>query len=209
MDDLLDEIVLGSARGGKAGPPLLVEVVRSLTPDDLAAIQSAPPARIQAQNLVTLRQTHHQLAQLLARGTAVQDASLITGYSGAYISILKTDPAFGELLAHYTAEREAVFADTMEQLRILGLSFKEELQERLENSPAQFTNREIMDAMDLLLIKSRPNTGAGGGQRPGINIQVSFETGQSAVNPTSPGHDTAPAVDVEFSEIIDGKDEAK
>lgn len=201
--DLLDEIVLGSARGGKAGPPLLVEVVRGLTPEDLPAIQAPPPAEARAQNLVQLRQTHHQLAQLLARGVADQDASLITGYSASYISILKTDPAFAELLSHYSAERELIFADTVEQLRVLGLSFKEELQDRLEKDPAGFSTREILEAMDLLLIKSRPQGAGNGAGGAGIKIEVSFEgspgVGSGQVN------EAPPAVDVEFSEVIDGK----
>lgn len=192
--DLLDSLVLGSARGGKAGPALECHVVRELTAEDLPKLVAPAAIGALVPTLLNLRTSHHQVAQLLAKGEAQQNIALITGYSPSYISNLKRDPAFVELVAHYSAERELIFADTIEQCRVLGLNFKEELQQRLESDPAQFTAREVMDAMKLLLVDMRPQAvggkGAGGGD---INIQVSFET-QAAGG-------ARPEIEVEFREV--------
>ncbi len=179
MDDLLDEIVLGSARGGKAGKPLQVEVVRSLTEADLPLLQSAPPANAVVPTIRNLRHSHHQLAQLLAKGLPQVEVGLITGYSQSYISSIKTnDPAFRELLAYYETQREIVFADMLQRMQTLGLEFVDELRERLHEAAADFTNREIMEAIDLLGIKTRPGAGGGGGNAPNVAVSVQFVSPQ-------------------------------
>lgn len=89
---LLAELLPPSSRAD-----LRVEYIRELAPQDLATTsQYEKPKTIKA-----LRQAHHQLARLLARGTPVVEAQLVTGYELEYIYGLQTMPVFQELLEHY------------------------------------------------------------------------------------------------------------
>lgn len=183
------ELNLSPARGGRrSAPPLTIQVVRALTEDDLPQLSSPPPVGSTAPSIASLRASHHQLAQLLARGVPDTEASLITGYSISRISILKGDPTFSELLANYHTERELVFADTLERMRVLGLSTLDELQERLEHDPTRWSNRELMEMAELMLVKPRiatpmgqasslggaPTGGASSGS--GVTVNVKFVT---------------------------------
>lgn len=189
------ELNFGSARGArgsKAPIPIQIEIVRGLTPEDLPLLVSPPPVGSTAPTVQALRATHHQLAQLLARGISATEASLITGYSLSRISILQSDPTFSELLSNYQTARELVFADTLERMRILGLSTLDELQDRLETDPARWSNRELMEMAELMLVKPRiatpmgqasslggSPTGQGAGS--GVTVNVKFVT---ATTPT-------------------------
>jgi len=181
------------ARGSKSPLPLAIEIVRALSPEDVPLLSKPPAVGSQAPTIQALRASHHQLAQLLARGMPATEASLVTGYSLSRISILKSDPTFIELLANYTTSREIAFADTLERMRILGLSTLDELQDRLESDPARWSNRELMEMAELMLVKPRIATpmgqasalGTGGGQSGssagGVTVNVKFVT---ADNPT-------------------------
>ena len=152
------ELQIGAARGArgpKAHLPIEMVVVRALVPEDIPVLASPPPMGTQAPTVQALRASHHQLAQLLAKGMSGTEASLVTGYSLSRISILRSDPTFAELLANYQVNRELVFADTLERMRILGLSTLDELQDRLEAAPERWSNRELMEMAELMLVKPR------------------------------------------------------
>ena len=183
------ELTIGHARGGrgsKAPLPLELEIIRGLTAEDLPLLAAPPAMGTTAPTVQALRASHHQLAQLLARGLPAAEASLITGYSLSRISILRGDPTFAELLASYQTNRELVFADTLERMRVLGLSTLDELQDRLEAAPERWTNRELMEMADLMLVKPRIATTMGqasalGGGVPGqaggsggVTVNVKF-----------------------------------
>src|SRR5438105_3835863 len=78
--------------------------VRELTEGDLALLADPPPLANTQRPLVRIRHRHHQLARLLAGGTAAVEASAITGYSQMRISLLQKDPAFCELMAYYAGQ---------------------------------------------------------------------------------------------------------
>lgn len=131
--------------------------------------------------LKKLRFKHHQLAQLLARGTSNIDASLITGYRPEYISRLQaTDPAFKELLDHYRVQQDIRFVDVVERLQALGIASIEELQERIDTDPGAMSNRELMELADLTLIRPAKSPAAAGAGATAsgspINIAVNFVT---------------------------------
>ena len=184
-----DPLGLGSARGGRRkSKPLMVEVVRELTCDDLPSLHAGhPPTPIAPK----LRHSHHQLAQLLARGTAQEDAALITGYSPSYISTMKSSPAFAELLSHYGSIQEEKFADVLDRMKSLGLSTLDELQERLELDTESWSHRELMEMAELLLVKPMrvPPIGAGGSSNgsgsAGVQVQVNFVTATQPALPAS------------------------
>jgi hypothetical protein len=174
---LLDEVSFPDARGGRrpSGPAVQIAIARALTQDDLETLatrQAAP----QGQRLARIRHSHHLLAQCLARGSTQAEASAITGYDPAYISALRGDPAFEELLAHYAGVAGELFVDVMERMKALGLSTIDEIAHRFESDPEAFSNRELMELAELMLIKPKrleqaQGAGAGAGAgAPTINI---------------------------------------
>lgn len=174
-DALLEEIDLGSACGGRRiSKPVALRVVRALTENDLPALDEA--TGYQVPTLDTLRSSHHQLAQLLAKGTSQTEAGMITGYSGTYISILvNNDPAFKELLAHYQQERKQVFVDVLERVRLLGLEANDLLLQRLREDPDKWTNQQLMDLHKETLGKLASGSASGGSQGVQIGkLEVSF-----------------------------------
>lgn len=181
---LFEEIILGGAAGGrKKTAPITIEVERSLVPSDLASLEAgdspaAPPGQ---GGILHIRYAHHQLARLLVtEGAALAEISLLTGYSPAYISNLKNDPAFKELLAHYESQKELKFIDVLDRMKTLGLSVLDELQRRLEDDPEGFKKSELMSLADLTLLRSRAGHGSGSdttgtGASP-VQVNVSFVT---------------------------------
>lgn len=152
--ELLVELDLGSARGGQAGinkAPLVVEVVRPLTGDDLPAITNPPPVAAQAVGIKAIRNSHHKLAQLLAEGKSGAEISLVTGYSQSYLSTIQGDPAFEELVSYYSSQRESIFVDAQERLRALGIDATERLQDHLNDPTKQWSHRELMEVIKLAL----------------------------------------------------------
>lgn len=196
---LVSELDLGSARGGKAGSrePLVVVAVRGLTPDDLPAISNPPPIGSSAPTIQTIRHSHHQLAQLIAEGKEGAEISRVTGYSLSRISILQTDPAFNELIAYYSAQRELVFVDAQERLRILGLDATEMLHSKLHDQTVEWSNRELMEVVELALVspmvaKAKAAQGAFGPPSGALNLNVKF-VGARAEGP-------GPVIEATFTE---------
>ena len=181
----VDEVLLGSARGGrKPHEELQIEIVRMLGQDDIEVLQNPPAIGAKPPLIGQIRHTHHQLAQLLAKGHNESEASLITGYSPAHISNLKLDPTFQELLSHYQQEREAIFVDVLERMKALGLSTLDEIQRRMEDNPEKISFRELQELAELTLVKGRQQGGGGfgggGSNAPPINLNVKFVGASSA-----------------------------
>jgi hypothetical protein len=173
--ELIDEIVLGSARGGRIiASELFVDVVRPLTPEDVPMLNM--PVKSSLPGTQTIRHSHHKLAQLIVQGIDQETCSLMTGYAPSVVSNLQRDPAFQELIAYYRSERQIVFVDVLERMKVLGLSTLDELQHRLELEPEKFSKRELLEMAKLLLIEPQ-NKSAGGGQAPSaLTLNVEFVT---------------------------------
>lgn len=182
---------LAGVRGGRRPrkKAILWEVIRSLNmPDpetgdqgDLPLLSNSLPAA--KQTLTQIRHTHHQLAQLISTGAEQSECSYITGYSPSYISILKGDPTFKELVEYYSAQREHMFVDAIERMRSLGINTLEVLQTRLEEDDSQFSNRELLEQAELMLIKPMAATRglippggprAADGSGSGVQVNVNF-----------------------------------
>ena len=126
--------------------PLTVGMSRELVSNDLTAeLNSTTPA------LKSIRETHHQLARLLASVLKQVEVSAITGFSQSRISILKADPAFAELIEHYRGVADSAFADVRGQLAGMSLDAVQELRDRLHDQPDSFRNRELMDLATAML----------------------------------------------------------
>lgn len=183
------ELTFGDARGKRPGTPLAIEVVRALTPEDLQALGEAVAAP--AQRLLQIRAPHHQLARLLCEGRDQAEVSLMTGYTPSYISTIQNDPAFAELLNYYSIQREQVFIDTLERLKDLGLTAAAEIQRRIEEAPEKFSNREVMELMELALVKpaeAKANA-KGGPSGAGADIRISFVAAEPRTIDITPRRD--------------------
>jgi len=170
----LSELIPGAR--GRRPAPLTMEYVRDLTEADLPAILNPPALGSKPQALARVRARHHLLAQLLCRGVSQTEAGLITGYGNSTVSILLADPAFKELMAHYSSIKDMVFLDVQERLAQLGGAAIEEIQHRLDEEPEKIGIAELRKIMESALDRSGKVTapgGAPGTARP-VNVTVKF-----------------------------------
>lgn len=181
--DILDlgALELGSARGRRS-EPLHMEVRRELNGADVEELLNPSPKGVKTMPLAKLRNTHHLLARLLAEGRSGAECSAMTGYSPSRISILKSDPAFVELVHHYQGQVEEIFVNVHERLAALGMSTIEELMERLEHDPDAISNRELMELASLCLDRSsappKNKASGGGGTGSAVSVSVNFVSAQ-------------------------------
>lgn len=181
LDPSAFDVVLPPVGRGRPAVPTTLEFVRELLPEDVPALSAplAPELLQQAPpELKALRTTHHVLAQHLATGVDDVTAAMLTGYDVGTVRLLKRSPAFAELLGYYGAEREIRFADTLERMRVLGLTTLEEIQRRLEEEGSKFSNRELMELAEMLLLKPAKIAAEAGGRKGGekVEFNISFVT---------------------------------
>jgi hypothetical protein len=84
----------------------MVEIVRELEEADLQRLEE--DRGVKSPTLRKLTDMHHSIAWMVAQGEAGYAISMTTGYSESRISILKGDPAFQELVAHYRTEIDGI-----------------------------------------------------------------------------------------------------
>jgi hypothetical protein len=85
------------------------EIVRELEESDLALLET--DRGVKAPTLRRLTDMHHCIARLVAQGEAGYAIAMATGYSQSRISILKADPAFQELVAHYREAAAEIYEE--------------------------------------------------------------------------------------------------
>jgi hypothetical protein len=197
-----DAFVLGSGRGGRKGMRAVTwEVVRSLRiPDDLPLLSQSLPAP--KQNISQIRHSHHQLARLLATGTPQAECALITGYAPSYISVLKTDPTFQDLMYYYATQKEQIFVDVVERMKSLGLSTLDELQSRLEADPDAFANRELMELVELTMVKPMiASRGQPSHNLAGTGVQVNVNFVKANTDLAKPEPSSISVIDLDYKDI--------
>lgn len=156
LDEILDIGLgnLGRGRKPNSGAPLMFNVSRELTAEDLLGA-SLHETGIKAAPLKSLRQSHHAIAKLLAQGMRPVEVATTLGVSQSRISILKADPQFSELLAYYSGmeERlhEEVRVDFHKRLQALGADSIEILHERIVDEPDSFKNSELLTLTELVM----------------------------------------------------------
>lgn len=145
-----------------------VAFVRQLGLDEVSQIQLARatmPADLRAP-LVKIRQPHHMLAKLVSEGKPTVEISAITGYSPSRIATFRHDPAFRELVAFYEEQAVMSHPDVVAQIRHITLTAAQEIQERLEEDPSKFSNKELRDLMAAGLDRT------GHGPQSNVNMNV-------------------------------------
>lgn len=167
---ILGGLDIGSARGRRPQGADL-EVKGALGEADLPLIINPPELSVETPALKRVTQRHHTLAKLLADGVAPAECSLITGHSISRISILRHDPAFKDLVEYYKAQAQAQYIGVHQRLADLGDATVAELQERLEEAPESFSNKQLTDLMGAVLDRSTAPSKAAGGPS---SIKISF-----------------------------------
>jgi hypothetical protein len=143
IQDLVNEVMSRDGRGRK--PSTVGAVVsRELTPADIVRLNDAP-ASVVATPLKKLKHSHHMLAKLIADGVREEEISSISGYTVAYISAIKCDPAFSSLVEYYAEQKKEIYIDVHQRLSTLSLDAVDEIQSRLAETPDGFQNRELFE----------------------------------------------------------------
>lgn len=184
--ELYDVLDLGPLRGR---PPVEfdIEVVRSLEDEDIPTILEPPAEVTQFNKLSVIKFKHHQIARLVAEGKSPVDISSVTGYSPYYIGKLSNDdPMFKELVWHYLNVGEIAREDVLVRMNSLNLAAMEELQKRIDESPEDWSKRELMDLSEQMskpiVAKMAAPQGAFAARSAegGVNISVNFVAPQDA-----------------------------
>ncbi len=157
---------LGLRTTGRAQKPLEAFVARELTEADLASLQTERGTS--APVLKNLRAKHHRLARLLAEGVSESVAATACGYVASRVSILKNDPAFRELMAFYSEKVDTAYYDMHEAMSMVGKDAVEEIAERLEDDPSEFTVPQLLDIAKTFADR----TGHGPSQKTELDIRV-------------------------------------
>jgi hypothetical protein len=143
-----------------------------------AGLPAEAPEAKPRTTIQRLRHSHHLLARSLAEGREPPEAAALSGFAISTVSNLQRDPAFKELVEYYRAQTRDIFESVQDRLGALGLSFLEELQDRLESDPDSFKHGQLLAIAEKLLDRSiAPSKGfasskSSGGS--GVNIQIAF-----------------------------------
>jgi hypothetical protein len=132
-----------AAGPGRRALSLDIDFVREINEADLALLSSQSAGSV-APPLKRITDRHHSLARLLAGGMTEGEAALVLGYDISRVSILKSSPAFIELLALYRMEVDREFATNLEHMAGLSKDALLELRGRLEDEPENFSVRELL-----------------------------------------------------------------
>lgn len=117
-------------------------------------VESGEPMGVAPMDRKKMRHTHHRLAQLLAGGMSEGQAGALCGYTVYTVCILKNDPAFIELLNHYTATKEEAFADFVDAAAALSMDMLDRLREVLEEEPEKLSPSILLESIKTLADRS-------------------------------------------------------
>lgn len=131
-----------------------LEYIRDLCEADLAKLNDPLPEKPTVIPTVKrLQAAHHHVARLMTTGQSYGEISAQTGYTISTISALERNPAFQELLAHYSSMAEMVHADVLEQTKSVGLAAIGELQRRFDENPEKFSDSQLTEIADKFIVK--------------------------------------------------------
>jgi len=157
-EELADEAFLSVFPNGvpSARPVANCAILSSfpLTPDHLAKlavhVDSGQTLGVTATPRKRMSRVHHRVAQFLAGGMHPGRVALLCGLDIATVSILQSDPLFGELIEYYSSMVEDEFKTVVEEMADLNADVIGELRHRLDNAPDAFTVSQLLEAMKAL-----------------------------------------------------------
>jgi len=168
MNDLsLDLDLEALSRPGRKAKAFTAIPARELRPADFALLANRS---VQPPSIKKITERHHAVARALAGGLRPGEVAIATGYDPARISILQQSPAFRELVAFYSDAKDAIFAQTFEQISGLAKDAVMELRDRLEEKPEEFSNGMLLELSTKMLDRS----GNGPTSTQSVNINVAL-----------------------------------
>ena len=126
------------------------EIGRSLGLED-KALMSATRLGSTTPKLKKIRAVHHAAARLMATGMKNAEVSMNVGLCVSRLSILQNDPAFADLITHYTEAEKERFASVQDRMAMLGMVASEELTERILEAPEEMTSKDLTEVMKISL----------------------------------------------------------
>ena len=125
---------LNLEQGGKrrGRPALELEVVEmgELTVEDLAALSAG--GGLKAIPIKKLSERHHALARSMAAGMGQTEAAYQHAYTPTRVGQMMRDTSFMELVEHYRAVPDAMYADLHERLSGMSIDAADEISRRME-----------------------------------------------------------------------------
>lgn len=159
---------------GRAAKPLHAAEVRALDRADLELLSEEKGSV--STPLKRLSDRHHALARCLASGMAETDAAIACGYVISRVSVLKSDPAFQELLYFYRDEANLQYRDLHSRLAGISMDAAEELQERLEHDmQADVANKQISIGQLMEITKLGADRTGHGPQTSNTNLNINVD----------------------------------
>lgn len=123
--------------------------------------------------LKRVRQRHHALAQAVASAppdAKLKDIAISQGVTPETLYRLCSDTTFKGLVDNVRAGLTVQFEATMDKIKDLGDTAIDELQERLDDDPSQFTAGQLAAIAQLSLDRS----GHGPQNKTEVNVNVGF-----------------------------------
>jgi hypothetical protein len=127
----------------------MADVIR-LTPEDLGTLGALehPPSVIKR-----LRDHHHRMAQMVAEGRRSGEIASETGMSLSRVSILKSDPAFQQLVEMYRANVTQAWTDSQvaifHKYERIEENAADLIIDRYEDDPNSISDGEAMRHLEL------------------------------------------------------------
>lgn len=174
---------------GRAAKKPAVSMIRELTDADLALLQTE--RAVKPTLIKRVRDSHHALARALASGVHEAEAALIAGYCLSRISVLKNDPTFIELIEFYRREGAAKHGDFAERMIQMARMAQEELQDRLEDNPAQFE----IDDLRKIMTDSADRAGYSPKSGKTVTVNLNFAGRLERARQRMLNHDGVEAID--------------
>lgn len=146
--------------------------VRPMTPADLEGLRR--PSNI--PRLRQLRDSHHNVARMLASGMKVYEVAARCGYSLKRVSDLQRDPAFIDLVARYRDEVTEVWKESVDDFMTLAtanmIKAERQISDRLDEADEK---NETLPVRELIAISRDAADRLGYGKKSTtLNLNVDF-----------------------------------
>ena len=166
--------------------------VRELRREDLALLNETRPVK----TLDSLRDNHHRIARAVASGVDNGTVAALCGISYNRVSMLKQDPAFADLVAHYRAMITADWTETADTVtEFLGSVRTKSLAMLEDKLCTAADNGEFLPTRELVAMAELGLDRTGYGKvNKNINVNVDFAAQlEAARNRSSRARDVSPS----------------
>lgn len=169
-----------------------VSDIRVLSRADLSVLAIPRPSR----SLQSLRDSHHRVARAVAAGLSGAVIAETCGISQNRVSVLRQDPAFIELVAHYRAVVTAEYINSIdpviEFMRTNAIKAQAQIAQKLEEAEEK---GETLPTRELLGISELGFDRIGyGKERKNVNVNVDFAAQLESARKRASGVESARVV---------------